>query len=76
MIQKIKDWLIGKVIMGKVAGKFIKHAIGAIAGLEIVQKFLAETGINVDWAKLETWAVVAGAGVFGALWNFIEHRVK
>lgn len=76
MISKIKNWLIGKVILKKVLGKFVKHGIGTLLGIAGVQQFLVDTGIQIDLAKLESWAIVAIGGLFGALWNFIEHRVK
>jgi len=76
MFAKIKSWLFGKVILRKVLGKFIKHGVGVIAGLEVVQRFTGEAGITVDWSKFESWLIVIGGGLFGAAFNFIEHRAK
>ena len=68
--------MFGKVILKKVAGKFAKHATGALIALLAAQPMIAEAGIEIDFAKLEAWLAVAIAGLFGAAFNFIEHRLK
>ena len=74
MINKIKDWFFKGVILKKVAGKFVKHAVGALAALAASHSIVDDMGITIDWGQFETWAIVALAGVFGSAWNFIEHR--
>lgn len=74
MIGKIKDWLFQGVIVRKVVGKFVKHAIGGLAALVAAHPAIQDAGITIDWTQLETWAVPALTGLFGAGWNYIEHR--
>jgi len=77
MIAKIKAWLLGKVILKKVAGKFVKHAAGALIGLlssPAVAPWMDKLGISIDEAQLTAGLMVVLTGLFGAAWNFIEHR--
>jgi len=74
MITKLKDWLLKGVILRKVLGKYVKHAIGALAGMAAANPVLKDAGVTIDWNQLETWAVPALIGLFGAAWNYIEHR--
>jgi len=74
MFSKLKSWIIGRVIIKKVAGKFAKHATGALIALFAAMPMLQESGIEIDFAQFEAWAAVAIAGLFGAAFNFIEHR--
>ena len=74
MIEKLKMWILGNVILKKVVGKFLKHGITTVAGLAGVQAFLKDSGVTVDWGKLEAWVIVATGGLVGAAWNFIQHR--
>lgn len=78
MIGKIKAWLFGSVIMKKVAGKFAKHGTGAILGLLASPKvapWLDKVGVSIDSATMEAGLTVVLIGLFGAAWNFIEHRL-
>jgi len=77
MLTKLKNWLIGSVIMKKVIGKLAKHASMALVGLlsaPTVAPWLAKLGIGVDVATLETALVVAITGLLGAAYNYIQHR--
>ena len=77
MLAKIKEWLFGKVIMQKVAGKFAKHAAGALVGLlssPAVAKWVEALGVTVDETQLAAGLMVVLTGLFGAAWNFVEHR--
>jgi len=81
MLSKLKNWLIGSVIMKKVIGKLAKHATGAIIGIMSaswftgsVQPILDKLGITINEGQLETGLVVILIGLFGAAWNFAEHR--
>lgn len=79
MLTKIRDWLIGKVILKKVLGKFVKHAAGALVGVlssPAVAPWLHNLGITVDETQLTAGLMVVLTGLFGAAWNFIEHRIK
>ena len=78
MFAKLKAWIIGKVVISKVAGKFAKHATGAILGLlasSQVAPYIAKLGITIDPSTLEGGLTVIGIGLFGSAWNFIEHRL-
>ena len=88
MLTKIKNWLIGKVIVKKVLGKWVKHASGAMSGLILGLKtapwFVAHVAPVVEKIpqlkdllsqdNLEAALVVILTGVFGAGWNYVEHR--
>jgi hypothetical protein len=77
LIAKLKDKIIGGVIIKKVAGKFAKHAVGAIIGLVSsgkVASTIAQFGLEIDYTQLEVGLVVAITGGFGALWNYVDHR--
>lgn len=74
MIDKIKKWFFEGVIMKKVAGKFVKHVVGLLVAFVATLPFIADAGIEIDWKQFEAWAVVALTGLFGAAWNYIEHR--
>lgn len=74
MIQKIKDWLFQGVIVQKVIGKFVKHAIGGLVAVVAAHPVIAQAGVTIDWAKLETWAIPVLTGLFGSAWNYVEHR--
>lgn len=76
-IAKLKDKIIGGVIMRKVAAKFAKHAVGALIGLLSSGKIasaIAQFGLEIDYTQLEAGLVVAITGAFGALWNYVDHR--
>lgn len=82
MLTKLKRWIIGSVIMKKVIGKFAKHASGVLTGLlsaplfvDKIQPYLDQLGITINEGQLEAGLVVVMTGLFGALWNFIEHRL-
>lgn len=75
MLDKIKAFLFQGVIIKKVVGKFVKHAIGGLIGLIAAHPVINDIGITIDWGKLESWAIVALTGLFGAAWNYVEHRV-
>lgn len=77
MFQKLKDMIIGNVIMKKVAAKFAKHAVGALIGLLSSGKIatiVAQFGLQIDYTQLEAGLVIAITGAFGAIWNYIDHR--
>lgn len=74
MISKIKEWLFGKVILSKVIGKFVKGGIATLAGMAGVTQFLADSGVTVDWTKLESYLIAVIGGLIPAIWNFIQHR--
>lgn len=78
MIGKIKEWIFGKVIFSKVIGKFVKHGAGVITGLLFGDKvpFLKPTleAMNLTEGQVEAGAVVFLTALFGAAWNFVEHR--
>lgn len=80
MIGKIKEWIFGKVIFGKVLGKFTKHASGVIVALMFGDKFpflkpiLEAMGLTEG--QVEIGLIVMMTGAFGAIWNFVEHRLK
>jgi hypothetical protein len=74
MIDKIKMWLLGDVILKKVALKFAKHGITTLAGLVAAKPAIADAGVTIDFTKLESWAVVAIGGLAGSVWNYIQHR--
>ena len=79
MLSKIKKWIFGKVILGKVVGKFAKHGAGAIVGLlssPVVAPWVANLGITVDETQLTAGLVVVMTGLYGAVYNFVEHRFK
>jgi hypothetical protein len=67
------------VILKKVLGKFVKHAAGALVGLlssPSVAPWVENLGVTVDETKLTAGLMVVLTGVFGAVWNFVEHRIK
>ena len=79
MLTKIKSWLLGKVLMSKVVGKFVKHASAVVSGLIFGPKLEPILGPALDAMKLtpeqvEVGLIVAMTGLFGAAWNFVEHR--
>ena len=77
MLTKIKQWLIGKVIIKKVLGKFVKHAAGALVAIlsgPQVAPWLDKLGVSVDETQLAAGLIVVLTGLFGAVWNFVEHR--
>jgi hypothetical protein len=81
MFKKLKNWIIGKVIMGKVIGKLAKHGATAIVGLisapmfvEKIQPILDQIGITINEGNLEAGLIVLLTGAAGALWNYIAHR--
>lgn len=74
MLDKIKTFLFQGVILRKVVGKFVKHAIGGVAGLVAAHPVINDIGITIDWKQLEAYAIPALVGLFGAGWNYIEHR--
>ncbi len=74
MFTKIKNWIIGTVIMKKVIGKFVKGGVSTLAGLAGVSEFMVESGITVDWTQFETWAIGIIGGAIPAIWNYISHR--
>lgn len=80
MITKIKDWIFGKVIVSKVIGKFVKHASGALVGLLFGDKIPllkpALEAAQLTEVQVEAGLIVILTGIFGAAWNFIEHRMK
>jgi len=88
MISKIKNWLIGKVIVKKVLGKWVKHASGALSGLILGAMsgpwFVSHVSPiieNIPQLKdlftptnLEGALIVVLTGLFGAIFNYVEHR--
>jgi len=80
MISKIKDWLFGKVIFTKVLGKFVKHATGALTGILFGDKipFIKDAFEAGGMTEIQVQAglIVFLTGLFGAIWNYIEHRAK
>jgi hypothetical protein len=78
MFTKLKNWIIGSVIMKKVIGKFAKHATGALVGILASPKvapILDKFGISVDSAAMEASLIIVLVGLFGSIWNYIEHRI-
>ena len=81
MIDKLKVWLIGSVIMKKVAQKVAKHATTALLGLmsgvwfsKNVAPILNQLGISIDFNSFEAGLVIILTGLVGGLWNYLEHR--
>jgi len=88
MLTKIKNWIIGKVIVKKVMGKWVKHASTALTGLILgvmsapwfvshvapVMEKIPQLKDLFTQDKLEAALFVIITGVGGALWNYIEHR--
>jgi len=81
MLDKIKMWILGSVIVKKVIQKVAKHAATALIGFlnsnwvaATVFPILVSLGISVDFDKLETGMIVLLTGLLGGLWNFIDHR--
>ena len=79
MINKLKQWIVGKVIMSKVGGKLIKHATGAVVGFlfgptlaPVLEPIFSAMEVTKD--QVEIGLIVAFTGLFGAAWNYIEHR--
>lgn len=73
-------WLDG-IIVQKVIGKFVKHATGALIGLLTgpwfaakVAPILNQLGVTIDWNSFSAGAQVLLIGLFGALWNWAQHR--
>ena len=77
LFSKIKNWLFGKVIMTKVFGKFAKHTTGVIiaflSGPQIAP-WIEKFGISFDSTTMEAGLIAVLTGLFGAAFNFIEHR--
>lgn len=76
---KIKEWIMGNVVIKKVIGKFAKHATGAIIGLlfgpkfaPILEPIFHAMGLNQE--QLEAGLIIGLTASFGAIWNFVEHR--
>ena len=64
--------------MKKVMGKFAKHGTGAIIGFLTgpkVAAIIASMGITFDPDKMEAGLIVVMTAAFGAIWNFVEHRI-
>ena len=79
MLGKIKEWIFGTVILKKVFGKFAKHATGALIGLLTSGKaaeVVSSLGITFEADTMEAGMIVFMTAAFGAIWNFVEHRVK
>lgn len=81
MINKIKTWIIGSVIVRKVIQKVAKHGTTAVLGLlnsgwaaEVLVPILNQLGISINYDAFQTGMVVLITGLMGGLWNFIEHR--
>lgn len=81
MIDKIKMWLLGSVIVKKVIQKIAKHATTALVGLlnsgwtaKVLVPILASLGIDINFDEFQVGMVVLLTGLLGGLWNFIEHR--
>lgn len=77
MITKLRNFLLGKVIVKKVIGKFAKHSTGAVVGfLSSPQaiELLNSLGVTVDKEKFQAGLMIVFIGLFGAAWNFVEHR--
>lgn len=79
MWGKLKEKILGNVIMPKVLGKLVKHATGAVVGLLFGVKLAPYVGpvlqaMDLTQAQVEAGLVVAFTGLFGAAWNFIQHR--
>ena len=88
MLTKIKNWLIGKVIVKKVLGKWVKHAAtalsGIIAGAMSAPWFATHAAPVVEQIpqlkellapnNLEAALIIILTGLAGATWNFVEHR--
>lgn len=75
-----KTWLQG-VIIQKVLGKFVKHATGAIVGLitgpwfaSKIAPILNQLGVGIDWDKFSSGLEIFLIGLFGAAFNWIQHR--
>jgi len=80
MWEKIKKFIIGKVIFSKVLGKLVKHATSALVGLlfgaelaPYVQPIIK--AMDLTQAQVEAGLMVAFAALFGAIWNFVQHRI-
>ena len=79
MFTKIKQWILGKVIGKKVVGKLVKHATGALVGLIFGSKVAPYVqpvfeAMELTQGELEAGLIVALTGLFGAAWNYVEHR--
>jgi hypothetical protein len=81
MIDKLKTWLIGSVIMKKVIQKVAKHAATALIGImsgvwfsKNIAPVLNQLGISVDFNSFEAGLIIILTGLMGGLWNYLEHR--
>jgi len=79
MFDKIMQWIFGKVAPKKVIGKLAKHATGAIIGLLFGGQIAPYVkpifdSMNLSQGQVEAGMTVALIGIFGAAWNYIEHR--
>lgn len=77
MIQKLKDWFFKGVIVKKVIGKFAKHATGVLIALisgPQIAPWLDKLGISIDSGTMEAGLIIILTGLFGSLYNYIEHR--
>lgn len=85
---KIKSFIFGRVILKKVMMKWVKHATGYLVafmvGVQSAPWFITHAQPLVDQSPrlqellskggLEEVIGVVIAGLFGAAFNFIEHR--
>lgn len=88
MITKLKQWILGKVIVKKVMGKWVKHAAGALTGLILgvmsapwfathvspVVEQIPQLKSLLSADGIESALMIILTGVFGAVWNYVEHR--
>jgi hypothetical protein len=81
MIKKIKLWLFGKVLFGKVGGKFIKHGATVLVALIFSDRLQPVLGpvlkaMELTDGQVEAGVIVILTGLLGSLANFIKHRLK
>lgn len=73
-MNKIYEWIFEGVIVKKVLGKFVKHFIGVLVAIIAANPMVKEAGVIIDWAQFEVWLVATLGGLFGAAFNYIQHR--
>jgi len=81
MIDKLKEWIIGSVIVKKVIQKVAKHGTTALVGIltsgwcsKILVPILNQLGISINFDEFQAGMIILLTGLLGGLWNYIDHR--